>query len=570
MHAEDIIDRKYNIRKDQNLMSPRVAKLVEGVFNEKRVNRWEGQFDIGISADLFGISTAKRKQIDIDTLGYPILDNSGQLKYVVFHTHDITERKIAEATIIASLREKESLLREIQLNRNRFKDIVELLPGAIIEMDTALNVTYSNQAGFKLFGYTEQDLKAGINGLELLHPDDREKGIQRTANHFEGKYVPPTEYMVLKKDGSAVPVFYNAIPILQEGEIKGFRASITDISRLKDAEEKLRDNEALLSAFTSAIPDISFIYDEDGTYVKVFATRNDLLADKPELMEGKKTHDVLPNEIANDILKVIHKTIKTNQSQDIEYKLDLEAGEKWFRARTSKMKMDIDGKKIIVWIANDITKRKKAEEQIKASLKEKDTLLHEIHHRVKNNFTVVSSLLKLQANSMEDERLKAALSDSRSRVQAMSDIHEVLYTSERLSALDMNSYLTKLTRDALQNYTLGTKVNFKIEAELILVGTRQASPIGLIVNELITNSLKYAFPDTKEGEIKINLQKTEDQIELIFMDNGIGIPDNFDWYNTKSMGLNLVKILAENQLGGSIDMESNNGTKFTIKFNIEA
>ena len=183
--------------------------------------------------------------------------------------------------------------------------------------------------------------------------------------------------------------------------------------------------------------------------------------------------------------------------------------------------------------------------------------------------TVIASLLKLQANSMEDERIKAALSDSQSRVQAMSDIHEILYTSENLSTLDMNSYLTKPTRDVIQNYTLGTKVNFKIEAELILVGSRQASPIGLIVNELITNSLKYAFPDTKEGEIKINLQKTADQIELTYMDNGIGIPENFDWYNTKSMGLNLVKILAENQLDGSIDMESNNGTKFTIKFNID-
>ena len=220
-------------------------------------------------------------------------------------------------------------------------------------------------------------------------------------------------------------------------------------------------------------------------------------------------------------------------------------------------------------LESDIFRRKLVEEQLKFSLEEKKTLLQEIHHRVKNNMVVVSGLLNLQANNMKDERLKAALSDSQSRLQAMSDIHEILYKSDNLSAVDMNLYLTKLTRDVVQNYTLGNRVSFKIRAELVLIGTRQASPIGLIINELITNSLKYAFPDTEEGEIKINLQKTEDQIELTYMDNGIGIPENFDWYNTNSMGLNLVKMLAENQLDGSIDMESNNGTKFTIIFNIE-
>ena len=113
-------------------------------------------------------------------------------------------------------------------------------------------------------------------------------------------------------------------------------------------------------------------------------------------------------------------------------------------------------------------------------------------------------------------------------------------------------------------------MNLKIEAGNVLIGAKQASPVGLIVNELITNSFKYAFPDNQEGEIKISLQKTENQIELDYADNGIGIPEDFDWKKTKSMGLNLVKMLAENQLDGSIDMKSKNGIIFTIKFNIES
>ena len=183
---------------------------------------------------------------------------------------------------------------------------------------------------------------------------------------------------------------------------------------------------------------------------------------------------------------------------------------------------------------------------------------------------VVSSLLGMQAHSMKDERLKEALMDSRNRVQSMSAIHETLYQSENLSSINMNTYLSKLAKAVAQNYSIGSKINLKIEAESVMIGAKQASPVGLVINELITNSFKYAFSDNQEGEIKISLVKTtQDQIELTYKDNGIGIPKDFDWYNSKSMGLKLVRTLVENQLDGSIDMESKNGTKFIIKFNIE-
>jgi len=207
-----------------------------------------------------------------------------------------------------------------------------------------------------------------------------------------------------------------------------------------------------------------------------------------------------------------------------------------------------------------------AEEKIKASLKEKETLLHEIHHRVKNNMAVISSLLSLQASSMNDEKLTTALMDSKNRVQSMTAIHETLYQSENLSSIDMKTYLSKLTRAVAQNYGIGSKVNIKVESEDILITVKQASPLGLIVNELITNSYKYAFPDNKEGEIKLGFKKKEDQIELIYADNGIGMPKDFDWHEAKSMGLNLVKILAEDQLSGSVQLIRGQGTCFIIKF----
>jgi two-component sensor histidine kinase len=220
-------------------------------------------------------------------------------------------------------------------------------------------------------------------------------------------------------------------------------------------------------------------------------------------------------------------------------------------------------------LEEEITERKQAEEKVKTSLKEKETLLHEIHHRVKNNMTVISSLLKLQAGQVNNDEAKTALMDSQNRVQSMSSIHETLYQSDNLSTVDMKTYLSSLASAIALNYSIGSKVNLLVESKNVLIGAKQASPVGLIVNELITNSFKYAFPDNQEGEIKINLQKIENQIQLEYADDGIRIPEDYNWRNTKSMGLNLVKMLAENQLDGSIDMESNNGTKFTIKFNID-
>jgi two-component sensor histidine kinase len=243
--------------------------------------------------------------------------------------------------------------------------------------------------------------------------------------------------------------------------------------------------------------------------------------------------------------------------------------EKWYELHDQAIPW-LDGRFVRMEIAIDVTERKNTEDQIKASLREKETLLKEIHHRVKNNMTVISSLLNLQMTRLSDKEAKEALQDSQNRVQTMSMIHETLYRSDNLSAIDMKTYLSELGRIIFQSYNLSGKVTLKIEAEGILIGVKQASPVGLIVNELITNSLKYAFLDGREGEILLELKSNnENGVELTVSDNGVGIPEGFDLKTADSLGLKLVKMLVENQLDGSVDMESNNGTKFTIKFNIE-
>jgi len=227
-------------------------------------------------------------------------------------------------------------------------------------------------------------------------------------------------------------------------------------------------------------------------------------------------------------------------------------------------------KKYTIELEAQITDRKKVENQIKLSLKEKETLLQEIHHRVKNNMQVISSLLKLQSDSVDDDRIKEALKVNKNRVFTMSAVHETLYGSDNLSEIDLKSYLSKISEALVQSYSINPgEVSLNIDSEDIKINIAIASPLGLIINELITNSLKYAFLDDRKGEIDIAIKRVDgNDIELIIMDNGIGMGENFDWRKADSLGLKLVTTLVEDQLDGSISMDNKNGTKFIIKFNI--
>ncbi|MBT4286517.1 MAG: hypothetical protein HOD92_04210 [Deltaproteobacteria bacterium] len=227
--------------------------------------------------------------------------------------------------------------------------------------------------------------------------------------------------------------------------------------------------------------------------------------------------------------------------------------------------------KALANLNQEIFERTKLEENLKASLEEKETLLHETHHRVKNNMQVINSLLQLQSNAIEDNTIKEILKDSRSRVYAMAAVHETLHGSEKLSEIDLKNYLSKITTSIFQSYSADhSKVKLNSNVENSPINLNQAYPLGLIINELISNALKYAFPDNREGEIKVSVKKQDKELDLTIIDNGVGMPEDVDWKNTNTLGLKLVSTLVENQLDGSIDMESKNGTKFAIKFNIEA
>ncbi len=214
--------------------------------------------------------------------------------------------------------------------------------------------------------------------------------------------------------------------------------------------------------------------------------------------------------------------------------------------------------------------RARAEEQLKASLHEKEVLLKEIHHRVKNNLQVVSSLLNLQARTLKDPQAVQAFQDSQNRVKAMALVHEELYRSQDLAKVGMAEYLESEIKYLCRAYGVSTAaVSLDVEVEEVFLPIDVAIPCGLIVHELVSNALKHAFPrraDLARAEVRVALYRMdEDQLTLVVRDNGVGLPPDLDWQDAPSLGLQLVRILSR-QLRGALELERGAGTTFRLTF----
>jgi PAS domain S-box-containing protein len=216
----------------------------------------------------------------------------------------------------------------------------------------------------------------------------------------------------------------------------------------------------------------------------------------------------------------------------------------------------------------DITDRKQADDRIKTDLREKEAMLAEIHHRVKNNMQVISSLLKLQSAKIEDKKYVDLFKDSENRIRSMALIHEKLYQTKDFANIDFSDYVKAVSCHIVTSYRVNPgNIKLKREIEDFPLGLDHAIPCGLIINELVSNSMKHAFPKGREGEIKIALRSINDhEVELTVSDDGVGIPREIDMGNPETLGLELVQILAENQLDGTLEFERDGGTEFRIRF----
>ncbi|MEA2005497.1 MAG: histidine kinase dimerization/phosphoacceptor domain -containing protein [Acidobacteriota bacterium] len=356
----------------------------------------------------------------------------------------------------------------------------------------------------------------------------------------------------------------------------------------KDLSTTLVSKEYVDNILRSMVNSL-IVTDAEGTIKTVNSATLDLLGYKREEIIGQsacmlfernteegKERGNLENENSVFKKKILKKLIENEIASNFETNYLTKDGKMIPVILSGSVMKDKEGKLVnIVCIANDISDRKKAELKIKASLKEKEVLLQEIHHRVKNNMQIISSLLRLQSNYTKDKKILDMYKISQNRIRSMVLIHEKLYKSKDLAQINFAKYIQDLAFHLSHSYSVNQDiVNIKTELEDIFLNINMAIPCGLIINELVSNSLKHAFPNGKtwgngkgsKPEIFISLRSNKNEyITLIIHDNGVGLPKNLDLQKIESLGLGLVSDLVK-QIDGSIELYRKEGTKFKITF----
>ncbi|BDZ70781.1 histidine kinase N-terminal 7TM domain-containing protein [Methanobacterium petrolearium] len=358
--------------------------------------------------------------------------------------------------------------------------------------------------------------------------------------------------------------------LYDNNSFKGHLIVIPDINKLKRVEKDYNDSEERYKNLSELSPDaILVVIGEEIVFANkasatVFGFENpqDLLGKNyftfhhPDSLEIAKKR---LNEVYNEE-KFLDFTEEKIIAKDDQVK-DIEVGD---------APIVYNGRRAVQIVARDISERKKMEEELKNSLKEKDLMMKEIHHRVKNNLMVIQSLLNLQSRYIKDTDARDIFKDSQNRAKSMAMIHESLYQSGDLKRIEFSEYINTLAKNLFYSYAADSKqVEMNINVDEVMLDVNTAIPLGLILTELISNCLKYAFPNDKSGKIEIDFhsyaENGENKLKLTVSDNGVGLPEGFDPKKSDSLGLMLIYSLSD-QIGATVTLDTTEGTKFEISF----
>ncbi len=450
------------------------------------------------------------------------------------------------------------------------ENIVENIPDIIfVKNADKLDFKMVNKATEDLFGHSREKL-LGNTDYDFFPKEEANFFTQKDRKVLQNKKMLdiPQETIETKNLGQRI-LHTKKIPILnKEGTPQYLLGISEDITELKKAEKKIRESEKKYREVVETAGESIILIDKIGNITEVNQKTSVLTGFERKELVGKSLMTLAPKMKMNlEVLSAFKDIIIGKEIEEVEWDLvNRKNGEKkTVIAHYSPLR---DEEKIegVVVVLEDITELKNRENTLNKSLEEKEMLLKEIHHRVKNNLMIISSLLNLQSSYIKDKASQDIFKESQNRARSMALIHERLYQSTDLKRIDFGDYITSLANELFHTYVADPNlIKLKIYVDDIFLDINTSIPLGLIVNELITNSLKHAFPDGKMGEINIEFHKKDTHYEFTVKDNGIGFPEDIDYQNTDSLGLQMVTSLTD-QIDGEITLDGNNGTKFKITF----
>lgn len=476
----------------------------------------------------------------------------------------------SNAELQREIAERKRAEEELKSSEERLKVIFEFAPDGYYLNDLKGNFVDGNKAAEEIVGYKREEL-IGKNFLKLtlLPPKQIPKAAAVLAKNALGMSSGPDEFTLNRKDGNQVLVEINTFPVKFKRKtlVLGIARDITERRRTEKAlnEEKDKAQKYLNIA---GVMIVAINTKEEITLINRKGC--EILGYKKEELIGENWFDTcLPPDVRENE-RLVFKKLLAEERTPVEYyenpvltKLAKEKVIAWNLIVLKDEKGNMTG---TLSSGKDITDRKKAEEKLKASLEEKGVMLREIHHRVKNNMQIVSSLLRLQSQNIKNRKLLGMFSEAYNRIKSMALIHEGLYGSKDLAKINFADYVKKITTHLFSVYhRISKSIKLKLKVREIYFDINTAIPCGLIINELVTNSLKHAFFEGESGEISVKIEKSQDKFTMFVKDTGKGFPKDLDFLRAKTLGIQLVTDLVD-QLDGRIRLYRKNGTKFKITF----
>jgi PAS domain S-box-containing protein len=439
--------------------------------------------------------------------------------------------------------------------------ILQSTAEGIIAISRDDRILYFNERFVEMWQIPPEEIMVGGPGDviqsvldQVVNPDELMKKVSALGASLEDDFET-----IHLKDGRVFDRVSR--PLLEGRNHRGRVWSFSDVGDQIRTEAALQESEEIFRQFMINSPIYVFFKDDQNRAIRLSKNFEILLGRPLEELLGREMDEFFPVEGAGRMTEDDLQIFKTGQKVEV----DEEIGDRHYA--TIKFPIQIEGGRDLAGFMIDITDRKLMEKDLRASLREKEVLLQEIHHRVKNNMQIISSLFSIQARQVENQECRQILKEGQSRIRSMSLVHEKLYQSRDLSKIDLAGYIRSLAVHLFQvNLIDPDQVRMETDFEDIALDVNTAVPFGLILNELISNALKHGFPKGRKGTLKIRLRRgAGGEVILRVADDGVGFQGNLDFRNAESFGLKIINLLVK-QLDGVIDLDRKGGTAFIVTF----